>query len=471
MEDTMTLKACIKMLSLPVSVCALMVIFFANVDTTHAAAAKSMMDYYLPMPMYQNRLESTGVWGVKNVVPRYIYNGIEDSSCKKYSYWDGKIIKGKDGKYHLYCSRWDQAAGHGGWGGSTAVHAVSDSITGPYIDKGPMYTWNNGKGHNVTALTLPDGKIAVSVTEIVPLTIFTATDPNGPFTQLGSVQINTNGHNTGGAVLTSNWTVCMRDDSTYLATCRDGFVMLSTTGILGPYLVKTDKIWPATLTGYNTSTWEDPVIWHSGKKYYCTVNSWASKKAIYLTSDDGVTNWKYGGEAYSPLNQTFLRYTNGKKNVWCKMERPNVYAENNILKYLTFAVIDTEKEADLGNDNHDSKVIVVPFNGAGFDGITAINPGISRENGTPAISLFVENAGAMTQRIRVSPSGYLDGVSSVTIDIYTISGDRITRIDNAPVTGGGISLNTALGPKLGAGTYLINLRQGNRNVQGHLVIK
>jgi hypothetical protein len=467
----MNARSCLRMTVFSMPVALVFAVLFALPDPSLVAGG-SMMDYYLPMPMYQNRLESTGVWGVKNVVPRDIYNGIEDSSCKKYSYWDGKIIKGKDGKFHLYCSRWDQSAGHNGWQGSTAVHAVSDSITGPYIDKGPLYTWNGGKGHNVTALILPDGRIAVSVSEIVPLTIFTASDPNGPFTQLGAVQINTNGHNTGGAVLSSNWTFCMRDDSTYLAVCRDGYVMLSKNGILGPYLVQTDKIWPSTLAGYNTSTWEDPVLWHSGKKYYCTVNSWASKKAIYLTSDDGITNWKYGGEAYSPLNKTFLRYTNGTKNVWCKMERPNVYVENNILKYLTFAVIDTEKEADFGNDNHNSKVIVAPFNGRAFDGdtiTTAVQSGTTGGNSIKTASLIGNNAGK-TWIIRSKAIGGAEIIDEMKV--YDLNGGLVARIGGVSVSGGKISIDPDYsGPKPGAGMYPVTLRFGHRYMQGRLTVQ
>jgi hypothetical protein len=455
----------------PIVVPATIIIAFSNIGAALAAGG-SMMDYYLPMPMYQNRMESTGVWGVKNVVPRDIYNGIEDSSCKKYSYWDGKIIKGMDGKYHLYCSRWDQSAGHGGWGGSIAVHAVSDSIMGPYVDKGPLYTWNGGKGHNVTAITLPDGRIAVSVTEIVPLTIFVATDPNGPFTMLGSVTINTNGHNTGGSTLSSNWTVCMRDDSTYLAVDRDGYVMLSTTGILGPYLVKTDRIWPATLAGYNTSTWEDPVIWHSGKKYYCTVNSWASKKAIYLTSDDGITNWKYGGEAYSPLNQNLLRYTNGRKNIWCKMERPNLYAENGLLKYLTFAVVDTEKEVDLGNDNHNSKVIVVPFNGAAFDGITPVGPDGPKGYQRKVISWTVKSSGAAGKKTLIITTGLSDKTNLLNVKLYNAKGQLIARIGKISPIGGGYTLDEkSIGSRLRPGAYLISMRYGSQNVIEHFTIQ
>lgn len=66
---------------------------------------------------------------------------------KQWCYWDGQIIKGPDGKYHMFASRWDQAKGHNGWWTSSAVHAVSDKVTGPYVDKmlidrenTPLYT-------------------------------------------------------------------------------------------------------------------------------------------------------------------------------------------------------------------------------------------------------------------------------------------------------------------------------------------
>lgn len=456
MEHKMSGKACVRMLFFPVVVPAIIVMVLANIGASFAAGG-NMMNYYLPMPMYQNRLESTGVWGVKNVVPRDIYNGIEDSSCKKYSYWDGAILKGKDGKYHLYCSRWDQSAGHNGWGESVAVLAVSDSIMGPYVDKGLAYTKDNGKGHNVTAINLPDGRIAMIVCETVPFEVFIATDPNGPFVYQGSPTINTNGHNIGDAKLASNMSICMREDSTFLIVTRDGFILHSTTGIMGPYLVKSDKIWPMNLAGYNTANWEDPVLWQSGKKYYVTVNSWSSKKAIYMTSDDGITNWKIGAEAYSPLTPNAFRYTNGKVDKWTKMERPGVYVENGILKYLTFAVIDTEKEADLGNDLHNSKVILVPFNGAAFDGITAVHPGDMPPDKKRALFISSDDLG---------------GVTRVEIELYNVNGRLAARMGNTRVTGGSFTLNMeSPGMRLGPGAYFIRLRSGDRFLQGRLAIQ
>lgn len=40
---------------------------------------------------------------------------------------------------------------------------------------------------------------------------------------------------------------------------------------------------------------------------------------------------------------------------------------------MTFAAIDVEKEQDLANDQHGSKIIIVPFDGVKFDSASATN--------------------------------------------------------------------------------------------------
>ena len=102
-----------------------------------ATASKTFIDYFLPTPPHGPL--STQAWGADNVLPRDIQNGLEDTTMKKYAYWDGQIIKAADGKYHMFASRWDQARGHNGWLGSVAIHAVSESLTGPYVDKGLLW--------------------------------------------------------------------------------------------------------------------------------------------------------------------------------------------------------------------------------------------------------------------------------------------------------------------------------------------
>lgn len=430
-----------------------------------SAAGGNMMDYFLPMPI-GNGLESTGIWGAPGVIPRDIHNGLEDSSCTRYSYWDGSIIKGKDGKYYMYCSRWDQSRGHDGWPQSVAVYAVSDNITGPYVDQGLLYTHEGGRGHNVVAIELPDGRIAVFCSDIVPGWVFIADDPSGPFEFQGEVKINTNGYeNT--SMLRTNMSICVREDGTFLIIPRGGHVMHSTSGIMGPYLVKSDVIWPMDLPGFDTRAWEDPCVWRSGGKYYCMVNNWSTKQAIYLTSDDGLTNWEYtGNKAYSPADPDLFRYTDGTRNTWTKIERPGVYMENGQVTHLTFSVIDVEKEQDRGNDDHNSKIIVVPFDDADFTGSTATGSHVMESGLERPVSFTIKNTGAVMR----TPFSVAGNATVLDMAIFDPGGRLIVQIDNAPVKDRCISLNHhAVVPALPQGIYLIVLRDGERCFQGRLM--
>ena len=108
-------------------------ILFAAVScgllTTSHGADKTLIDYFLPMPIVGS-LQSD-VWGAPGVLPRDPRNGLEDPTMKQWCYWDGQIIKGPDGKYHMFASRWDQAKGHRGWSQSAAVHRSATTRSGP----------------------------------------------------------------------------------------------------------------------------------------------------------------------------------------------------------------------------------------------------------------------------------------------------------------------------------------------------
>src|ERR1039457_6916569 len=149
---------------------------------------RTFISYFLPTPPHGELVRET--WGATNVLPRDTQNGLEDTTMKKYCYWDGQIIKAPDGKYHLFASRWDEARGHNGWFGSVAVHAVSESLTGPYVDQG--LCWPNdqgGKGHNVTALTLPDGRYAIVISETRPCEVYVSKSLDGPWEHLGTITV------------------------------------------------------------------------------------------------------------------------------------------------------------------------------------------------------------------------------------------------------------------------------------------
>jgi len=327
------------------------------------ASDKTLIDYFQPMPV-RGKL-TKDVWGATNVLPRDPENGLEDATIKQWCYWDGQIIKGPDGKYHMFASRWDQARGHRGWFGSLAVHAISDKAIGPYKDTGLAYPDNQGgKGHNVTALILADKRYAIVVSETRPGDVFVSGSLNGPWEQLGSIKVDLDGFTPRDGRM-SNLSVLLRPDGKFEIVPRSGMIWISTDGILGPYKIQGPSIYTG-MPDLPTRNLEDPVIWYSGGLYHIVVNCWSERKAFHLTSPDGIANWTNRGLAYDPTRD-FIRYKDGTVNHWDKIERPGVLIENGHVAYFTFAVLDVPKEEELGNDNHGSKIIVVPFDGKTFD--------------------------------------------------------------------------------------------------------
>ena len=315
---------------------------------------KTFIDYFLPMPITGSL--SKDAWGAAEVGPRDVQNGLEDTTMKQWCYWDGQIIKAPDGKYHLFASRWDQAKGHREWGKSRAVHAVSDKVTGPYVDKGLCWPDDQGgKGHNVTALVLPDGRYGVVVSETRPGTVFVSKSLDGPWKQLGTIK--------GEGLRASNISIMVRPDGDYMIVPRSGQVFISKAadGILGPYKSMGPSAFPKGIPNL-----EDPAIFYSGGLYHIVVNSWSTRKAYHLTSQDGKSNWVNRGLAYDPTTNC-TRYTDGTANHWHKLERPGVLLENGHVTAITLAVLDTPKEQQPGNNGHGSKIIVVPFDGAALD--------------------------------------------------------------------------------------------------------
>ena len=205
-----------------------------------AGPAKTLIDYFLPMPIVRQPLRSDK-WGCGTVGKRDIYNGLEDTTCRKYCYWDGPIIKGPDGKYHMFASRWDESGGHWAWTGSVGIHAVGDSIMGPYVDKGLTWPNNqNGKGHNMTILLLKDGTYASVVSDTRPGDFFTAPSLDGPWTFAGSIKINANGFPT---PQIANLSIIIRpDDGKYMVVARNGQIMISSGGLTGPYVIQGNSV-------------------------------------------------------------------------------------------------------------------------------------------------------------------------------------------------------------------------------------
>jgi hypothetical protein len=357
------------------------ILFLVNFSS-NSQSKKTLVDFFLPIKP-QSALVSDGIWGAPNVLPRDINNGLEDATLTKGAYWDGKIIKDDTGKYHMYASRWNHTFSHSkGWRfGSKAIHSVSNNILGPYKDTG-LITSNylNGKAHNTVALRTKEGKYALVISERTRGEIFIADKPEGPFKLLGEIKIDNNGFdpelarygtdNKGavkGNVLghMSNVVIFLRPDGKYMLVPRSGAILISTDNILGPYKIVADKAYKDSPELPQTKM-EDPSIWFSGGMYHMIVNHHPTSVTYHLTSEDGIHHWKNRGIAFHKEAGIF-KYTNGVENKWTVIQRATVYVENGHPTHFHFSVIDLGKGQDKPNDNHSSKIVIVPFDGIGFD--------------------------------------------------------------------------------------------------------
>ena len=384
------------------------------------AGAKTLIDYFLPTPIVCP-LTSTA-WGAASVQPRDTCNGLEDATGTQWTYWDGVILKNTDGTYHMFAGRWPASKGFNDWPNSVGVHAVSNgTMIGSYIPS-TAATFTSGKEQNVTGITLNDGSYALIDS---PGNIFTATSLDGPWTTKGTLTIDANGYTIGTA--TENQSLWQSATGDFLIAPRPFYMMLSTSGILGPYLIQGGSMLPK-IPGVSGQA-EDPVIWCSGGQYHMVANWWSERKAMHLTSNDGINNWTNRGLAYDPTSN-FVRYTDGTVNNWYNMERPGVVMENGHVAAFTFAVTDVEKTTIVAGDNHLSKIIVVPFDGVSFD---RDNPGPGSA-GCPLTPIGPVDDGGVDSTAPVDSGGAVDSASPV---------DAGRAVDSASPMDSGRNLDSA----------------------------
>ncbi|GAA4237996.1 hypothetical protein GCM10022291_26760 [Postechiella marina] len=328
-----------------------------------AVFGASFSDLILPMPIH-NKLTSN-VWGADGVLPRDAENGIEDP---EWSYWGGRPVKDKDGKYHMCVTRWPANAtkGHWEWPFSTVAHVVSDKPTGPYLVKeDTAYKFGNGLGHNPDVVLLNDGTFMLYSLINWEATLFTSKSMNGPWKRLGVIEVDWK--NSGESESRSyrfyrNLSGVQLEDGRFLFVTKAGAIMRSQDkNPLGPYKVLSKPIQgnPIIPEKYRGSNYEDPVIWKDEVQFHMMINAFWDYRAIYLRSPDGI-HWKFNpGTAYTPHNTA---YEDGTQTNWYKLERPHVLQdEYGRASHLSLAVIDVPKRDDLAKDNHSSKNIIVPL--------------------------------------------------------------------------------------------------------------
>lgn len=345
-----------------------------------AAYGKPFMDYLKPMPIVSPL--SSDTWGEPGVLPRDLSNGIESVKGKgvhpEYYYWDGQIIRAKDGKYHMFMSTFSGNTNFGqSWLTSDAYHAISEtSPIGPYVRKDYVYTYN-GKhtGHNVSAFELPEGGYALVVSENVrPFTLFKADSLDGPWTPCNpSIPFDV-----------ANISIFPRHDGKFQLTYRHGGIAIADT-LCGTYkkvqpkctypTANADTVYPkrTSIPGVSNPNFEweeDPHIWYSAGTYHIIYSGSGDRVGYHLYSKDGINDWKDNGYGWSPREYKKIFCYEGSTvcNQWYKMERPGVLLEDGHPTHITWAVSDVDKDNQvLPGTNHGTKIVVIPFDGVAFD--------------------------------------------------------------------------------------------------------
>ncbi|UZO82226.1 glycoside hydrolase family protein [Aquimarina sp. ERC-38] len=291
---------------------------------------------------------TSDTWGSANVIPRDVNNGIEDPD---WSYWGGNTRLDKDGLFHLIVCRWPEKAekGHFEWPESTLVHAVSKNSYGPYkviksegLGKGHNPEWYISKNGKCVIYTIDKRYIADSINGIWQTSRYQFDDRDRKDTKQKNYM--------------TNCTFTQREDGSFLMINRHGQSWFSKDGISTFYRVSETTNYPKV-----AGKFEDPFVWRDHVQYYMIVNDWKGRMAWYLRSKDGVDWVVDPGEAYMP--GSISKHENGIHEDWFKYERVKLNQDKFGRVYqANFAVIDTLKHSDLGNDTHSSKWIAVPLN-------------------------------------------------------------------------------------------------------------
>lgn len=299
--------------------------------------------------------------------------------------WDASVIKGDDGKYHMFASRWPKdITFHPGWmTNSEVVHAVADTPEGPYTFKavalparGPGF-WDGRATHNPTIRKHGDTYLLFYIGSTHPLgdtlrgVKFELSDPrclvarankriglatskslDGPWERLDQPILDTKG-GTFYSFLTSNPAPVVHADGSVLMVFKsrryqsDGKHSSMMLGLAraphyrGPYTVVGDE----PLFGPDkVGELEDPFVWQNADGSYELIAKDMSGRVVgekhagvHAVSRDG-ENWQLAAKPKAWTRT--LTFDDGRTETMGQLERPFILFENGRPAYLFGAVGD-----------------------------------------------------------------------------------------------------------------------------------
>jgi len=290
--------------------------------------------------------------------------------------WCGSVIKGEDGKYHMYASRWSKKLSFELYWltNSEIVHAVSDKPEGPYSfsdivlpPRGEQF-WDGKMTHNpairkygdtyllyYTGTTykgdMPDENHLITVDSPKKLDahqherigLATAKSPYGPWTRSDKPILD---------VVPNSWEQYLVANPSPLVF-EDGRVMLYYKGVeklkthaigvafannwAGPYKRMSDKPFEMGMGA------EDPTVWYENGKFHAMMldhnHKFSEKEIYYAQSKDGLA-WEVESNPVAITKN--IRLKDGTINKHGAMERPSVLIENGIATHAFFATKNKE---------------------------------------------------------------------------------------------------------------------------------
>ena len=301
-----------------------------------------------------------------------------------YWVWGSSVVKGEDGKYHMFVSRFPKSLPfHPGWMvASEIVHAVSDVPQGPYKfsdvalpARGSQY-WDGRSTHNPRILKQNGKYYLIYMGSTHPFAdptykqltldspwcivgrsnkrigMAVADSPYGPWKRLDEPILKTKA-NTFYSFLTSNPSPIIQEDGSVMMIFKgrsykgnDGNSEMSlgmayAPSIEGPYQVLNNNQPIFQVDGQGEA--EDPYLWKDKDGYHAIFKDHVSKftgergGGVMAHSKDGI-RWTVdkNPKAYSRT----VEYSDGKVEMQGQLERPFILFENGKPAYIFFATMD-----------------------------------------------------------------------------------------------------------------------------------
>lgn len=283
--------------------------------------------------------------------------------------WCGSVVRGDEGKYHMYASVWDKALAFSPhWvTNSKVVHAVSDTPQGPFSfadvalePRGDGF-WDGRMTHNPTVHRHPDGRYLLfytGTTYEAPLPtpqtpashelawleargnqrvgLAIADNPNGPWVRCDKPLLDTRPGKWDAWMNTNPAAVILEDGSVMLYYKAVGhskdllrYGVARADQVEGPYTRLTDE--PIFRFDSTDDHIEDAYAWHNGQSYEMIFKDMKGgvcgqpKAGVHAFSDDGI-DWKL---AESPLAYSrTVQWDDGTTTEQPFLERPQLLLEN-----------------------------------------------------------------------------------------------------------------------------------------------